>query len=57
MGFVNLYNFQPHSAETALETAFRLNSKIPEIKTLKIVSKAMLFNIKEALELYQGVRS
>ncbi|WYL98671.1 MAG: glycosyltransferase family 39 protein [Gloeotrichia echinulata DVL01] len=53
LGFVHLYNFQPKAAESALQVAEKLNSKIPEVKSLRIVSSAMQFNFLQAWERYK----
>lgn len=58
LGFVHLYNFQPQAAESALQVAAslnsNLNSKIPEIKTLQIVSSVMRCNLWEAWNRYKS---
>ncbi|CAN1209645.1 hypothetical protein TUMEXPCC7403_05435 [Tumidithrix helvetica PCC 7403] len=56
LGFVHLYSFQPQAAEAAFSKAAQLNPNIPELKTLRIVSAAMNFNISLAWERYQAER-
>lgn len=56
LGFVHLYNFQPKAAESALQVAQKLNAKIPEVKTLRIVSSAMQFNFLQAWERYKSAK-
>ncbi|MGL4883383.1 MAG: tetratricopeptide repeat protein, partial [Waterburya sp.] len=41
LAFVHLYDWQPKPAETALNSAMKINSNIPEIKTLSGVAAIM----------------
>ncbi|MDZ7959375.1 MAG: hypothetical protein RMY34_16070 [Aulosira sp. DedQUE10] len=43
LAFVYLYNFQPAQAEPRLAIAEKLNPDVPELKTLKTVTKIMKF--------------
>jgi 4-amino-4-deoxy-L-arabinose transferase-like glycosyltransferase len=48
LGFIRLYNWQPHAAEIAFQMADKLPSPPPELPTLKIVSSIFRFNLLEA---------
>ncbi|MGL5835839.1 MAG: tetratricopeptide repeat protein, partial [Waterburya sp.] len=41
LAFVHLYDWQPQAAETALNSAMKINPNIPEIKTLSGVAAVM----------------
>jgi 4-amino-4-deoxy-L-arabinose transferase-like glycosyltransferase len=56
LGFVHLYSFQPQAAENALTKAAQLDPSLPILKTLRIVSAAMNFNLPLAWERYQAER-
>ncbi len=48
LGFLRLYNGQPHRAQTALDRAHQLNPNLPEVKTLQGLAAAMQFNLPRA---------
>jgi len=48
LAFVYLYNWQPHAAETALETAFNLNPNLEILKTLDGIAALMQGNLIKA---------
>ena len=50
LAFVYLYNWQPHAAETALETAFNLNPNLEILKTLDGVAALMQGNLIKAYQ-------
>ena len=55
LGFIHLYSFQPQAAEESLNVAEKLNSALPEVKTLKVVSAALKLNLFEAWNRYQSI--
>jgi 4-amino-4-deoxy-L-arabinose transferase-like glycosyltransferase len=54
LAFVNLYDFRPGAAQTALQTAHTLNPNSPEIKALSSVASLMQGNLIQAWQHFQA---
>ncbi len=50
LAVVNLYDFRPDAAQTALDRASDLNPDLPELKVLRSVAALMQGNLKGAIE-------
>jgi 4-amino-4-deoxy-L-arabinose transferase-like glycosyltransferase len=53
LAFVHLYDWQPQAAETALNSAMKINPNIPEIKTLSGVAAVMQGKFIQAWKLWK----
>lgn len=53
LAFVNLYDFRPGAAQTALQSALKLNSTIPEVQALSSVASLMQGNVIQAWHHFQ----
>ncbi|WP_017298602.1 glycosyltransferase family 39 protein [Nodosilinea nodulosa] len=54
LGFVNLYAWQPRSAQVALDRAAELNPDLPNLKLLQAVAAAMQLRIPRAIALLKA---
>lgn len=48
LAFVNLYDFRPYAAQSALNAALALNSDLPELRTLNAIAGLMRGNLVQA---------
>ncbi|MGL6339548.1 MAG: tetratricopeptide repeat protein, partial [Waterburya sp.] len=54
LAFVHLYDWQPQAAETALNSAMKINPNIPEIKTLSGVAAIMQGKFIKAWKVFRN---
>ena len=53
LAFVNLYDFRPSAAQTALKSALKLDSTIPEVHALASIASLMQGNVMQAWQHFQ----
>nr|WP_197985575.1 glycosyltransferase family 39 protein [Leptolyngbya sp. Cla-17] len=53
LAFVNLYDFRPGTAQTALQSALKLNPAIPEVQALASIASLMQGNVIQAWQHFQ----
>ncbi|MEP0916806.1 glycosyltransferase family 39 protein [Leptolyngbya sp. DQ-M1] len=56
LAFVNLYDFRPHAAQKAINSAIALDPKLKELHTLNAVAGLMQGNLVQAWQEYQRSR-
>ncbi len=54
LAFVNLYDFRPSAAQTALKSALKLDSTIPEVHALASIASLMQGNVIQAWQHFQA---
>ncbi len=57
LAFVNLYDFRPAAAQTALQSALKLNPASPEVQALASIASLMQGNVIQAWQHFQAYQT